>query len=84
MKKNPFDLSGRIALVTGASRGIRANALLPGLTRTRFATALFANEAIYQLAIDRIPMRRHAEPEEMAGAVLYLASIAVDGGSSAI
>ena len=73
-----------------AEFGIRVNALLPGLTRTRFATALFANEAIYQLAIDRIPMRRHAEPEEMAGAVLYLASdassyttgesIVVDGG----
>jgi len=73
-----------------AEFGIRVNALLPGLTRTRFANALFANEAIYQLAIDRIPMRRHAEPEEMAGAVLYLASdassyttgesIVVDGG----
>jgi len=73
-----------------AEFGIRVNALLPGLTRTRFANALFANEEIYQLAIDRIPMRRHAEPEEMAGAVLYLASdassyttgesIVVDGG----
>lgn len=73
-----------------ADFGVRVNALLPGFTRTRFASALFANDDIYNMAINRIPMRRHAEPEEMAGAVLYLASdassyttgetIVVDGG----
>jgi NAD(P)-dependent dehydrogenase (short-subunit alcohol dehydrogenase family) len=70
--------------------GIRCNALLPGLTRTKFAGALFANEDIYQQAISRIPLGRHAEPSEMAGTVLYLVSdassyttgecIVVDGG----
>ena len=73
-----------------ADFGVRVNALLPGFTRTRFASALFTNDDIYNMAINRIPMRRHAEPEEMAGAVLYLASdassyttgetIVVDGG----
>jgi len=70
--------------------GIRVNALLPGLTKTQFAGALFENEEIYQLAMERIPMGRHAEPREMAGTVLYLVSdaasfttgecVVVDGG----
>ncbi len=70
--------------------GIRVNALLPGLTKTKFAGALFSNDDIYQTAIQGIPMGRHAEPEEMAGTVLYLVSdassytngecIVVDGG----
>lgn len=71
---------------------IRVNALLPGLTRTKFAGALFENEENYKAAIDRIPLGRHAEPKEMAGAVLYLVSDAasyttgecmiVDGGTT--
>lgn len=70
--------------------GIRVNAILPGLTNTRLASALFQQEAIYQQVISEIPLRRHAEPEEMAGTALYLASnastytngacIVVDGG----
>ncbi len=67
--------------------GIRVNALLPGLTDTRFAAALTENPEI----LKRIPMGRAAQPEEMAGAVLYLVSDAssyttgtclnVDGGA---
>ncbi|MFS0826906.1 SDR family oxidoreductase [Pseudomonas phoenicis] len=70
--------------------GIRCNALLPGLTDTQFAAALVKNQAILDTALQRIPLKRVAEPGEMAGAVLYLASaassyttgaaLAVDGG----
>ncbi len=70
--------------------GIRVNALLPGLTKTKFAGALFADEKILEAAIKTIPLHRHAEPDEMAGTVLYLVSdassyttgecIVVDGG----
>ena len=70
--------------------GIRVNAILPGLTKTKFAGALFSNDDIYKKAVENIPMRRHAEPKEMAGTVLYLVSdassyttgeyIVVDGG----
>jgi NAD(P)-dependent dehydrogenase (short-subunit alcohol dehydrogenase family) len=70
--------------------GIRVNALLPGLTKTRFAGALFADQELYETAIGKIPLQRHAEPREMAGTVLYLVSeassytngecIVVDGG----
>jgi NAD(P)-dependent dehydrogenase (short-subunit alcohol dehydrogenase family) len=53
---------------------IRVNALLPGLTETKFASALFTNKDIYDTATAKIPMKRHAVPMEMAGAVLYLVS----------
>jgi NAD(P)-dependent dehydrogenase (short-subunit alcohol dehydrogenase family) len=70
--------------------GIRCNALLPGITKTKFAGALFTNKDIYAEAMSRTSLGRHAEPEEMAATVLYLASaassyttgecIVVDGG----
>lgn len=73
-----------------APQGIRVNALLPGLTDTKFASALTKNDAIMKQALMHIPMKRSAVPEEMAGTVLYLASeassyttgacINVDGG----
>lgn len=76
-----------------APHGIRVNALLPGLTKTKFAGALFENEKMHKMALAMIPMARHAEPVEMAGTVLYLVSdassyttgecIVVDGGLTA-
>lgn len=69
---------------------IRVNALLPGLTETKFASALTSNEKILKTALMQIPLGRTAQPEEMAGTVLYLVSdassyttgttITVDGG----
>ena len=73
-----------------AQFGIRCNALLPGLTDTKFSSALVNNDAILNAALQQIPLKRVAKPGEMAGAVLYLASDAssyttgtalnVDGG----
>jgi NAD(P)-dependent dehydrogenase (short-subunit alcohol dehydrogenase family) len=60
-----------------APYGIRVNALLPGLTRTRLAGALLEGENRKAWEA-KIPMARPAEPKEMAGAVLYLVS---DGAS---
>lgn len=70
--------------------GVRVNALLPGATDTKFAAALIKNDAILAKALEHIPLGRVAQPDEMAGAVLYLASDAasyttgvclnVDGG----
>jgi NAD(P)-dependent dehydrogenase (short-subunit alcohol dehydrogenase family) len=69
---------------------IRVNALLPGLTQTKFAGALFDNPDFYDEAVRAIPLKRHATPSEMAGVVLMLVSgagsyingecITVDGG----
>jgi NAD(P)-dependent dehydrogenase (short-subunit alcohol dehydrogenase family) len=69
---------------------IRVNALLPGLTETKFASALTSNEKILKTALMQIPLGRVAQPDEMAGTVLYLVSdassyttgttVTVDGG----
>ena len=69
---------------------IRVNALLPGLTDTKFSSALTQNDGILKLVLPTIPMGRIAKPGEMAGMVLYLVSDAasyttgatfvVDGG----
>lgn len=73
-----------------APQGVRVNALLPGATDTKFAATLVKNPEILKRALMHIPMNRIAEPNEMAGAILYLVSPAssyttgaclnVDGG----
>ncbi len=73
-----------------APLGIRVNAILPGLTETKFASALTQNPAIKEMALQHIPLGRIAQPDEMTGAALYLCSDAssyttgacleVDGG----
>ncbi|MDB5824685.1 MAG: family oxidoreductase [Herminiimonas sp.] len=73
-----------------APMGVRVNALLPGATDTKFASALFDDPVVMERVMNRVPMKRLAQPEEMAGTVLYLASDAasyttgaclnVDGG----
>ena len=71
--------AGLISMTKGfakelAAKKIRVNALLPGLTKTDFSKALFEMEEIHKHVIAEIPLQRHAEPHEMAGAVLYLVS----------
>jgi NAD(P)-dependent dehydrogenase (short-subunit alcohol dehydrogenase family) len=73
-----------------AGSNIRVNALLPGLTDTKFAAALVKNQEILNLILPSIPLGRVAQPTEMAPAALYLVSPAagyttgaclpVDGG----
>ena len=73
-----------------AEDGIRVNALLPVLTDTKLAAALVHDEAMLAPMLPRLPMKRAAQPDEMAGLVVYLASSAasyttgacinVDGG----
>jgi dehydrogenase/reductase SDR family protein 4 len=75
-----------------AQYNIRVNAIAPGLTKTRFSEALWGNQDILQGAMLGIPLRRVAEPDEMVGAVIFLASdassyvtgqtVAVDGGAT--
>ncbi len=70
--------------------GIRVNAVLPGLTDTRFASALTTDDKMLAHFLPAIPLARVAQPQEIAPAVLYLVSdaasyvtgttLAVDGG----
>jgi NAD(P)-dependent dehydrogenase (short-subunit alcohol dehydrogenase family) len=69
---------------------IRVNSIAPGITRTDFSQPLIDNPQILKALMSNTPLARVAEPEEMVGAVLYLASdaasyvtgqiIAIDGG----
>jgi NAD(P)-dependent dehydrogenase (short-subunit alcohol dehydrogenase family) len=71
-------------------RNVRVNCIAPGLVRTDFAKALWENPEIYEQAIQRYPLRRIGEPDEIAGTAIFLASaagsfitgqtIVVDGG----
>ena len=69
---------------------VRVNAIAPGLIKTRFAEALWGNEELLKRVVESNPMRRIGSPEEIAGAVVFLASdaasyvngevIVIDGG----
>lgn len=75
-----------------AQYNIRVNAIAPGLIRTRFSEALWSNPDILQVVMTRTPLRRVGEPDELVGAVIFLASdassyvtghvLVVDGGSA--
>ena len=71
-------------------RNVRVNCIAPGLVRTDFARALWENQEVYERAVRSYPLRRIGEPEDIAGAAVFLASragslitgqtIVVDGG----
>ena len=77
-----------------ARRGVRVNAIAPTFTRTALTTRLQNDPEMVRIIEERTPMGRFAEPEEMAGAILYLCSpassmvtgqiLAIDGGWTAI
>ncbi|MCA0872398.1 SDR family oxidoreductase [Seohaeicola saemankumensis] len=55
-------------------RGIRANAICPGLVRTDFAKALWDNPEAEARANSQIPLRRLGEPDDFGGAAVFLGS----------
>jgi NAD(P)-dependent dehydrogenase (short-subunit alcohol dehydrogenase family) len=73
-----------------AADNIQVNAIAPGFIKTRFSSALWGNPDLNQAISRATPAGRIAEPEEVAGAALYLASpassfttgsvLVVDGG----
>ena len=72
--------------------GVRVNCIAPGIIRTDFAKALWENPDIYARTIKQYPLRRIGEPDEVAGAAVYLSSkagafitgqtLVIDGGGT--
>lgn len=58
--------------------GVRANVVCPGLIKTKFSEGLWSNEKLVEGFTKMLPLRRIADPSEMAGVVMLLAS---DAGS---
>ena len=54
--------------------GIRSNAICPGLIQTKFSKALWTNDKILGQVEKHLPAGRMAQPDEMAGLALFLAS----------
>jgi NAD(P)-dependent dehydrogenase (short-subunit alcohol dehydrogenase family) len=90
-KAADFQLARNLAAEYGAS-GVRVNCIAPGLIRTDFARALWEDEANLANALSGTPLGRIGEPEDIAGAAIFLASdasryvtgqtIIVDGGAT--
>ena len=76
--------------IENAPFGVRFNAIAPGFIRTQFARALFEVPEKERLVVEATPIGRIGEPDDVAGAAVFLASaasrfitgqvIVVDGG----
>jgi NAD(P)-dependent dehydrogenase (short-subunit alcohol dehydrogenase family) len=87
-----ISMTQTLSLELGPS-DIRVNAIAPGLVETRFSRVLIEDEAMRDMFVKRTALGRHAQPEEMAGAAVFLLSDAasymtgqvmvLDGGMTA-
>ena len=83
----------RSLAIDWAEHGVRVNAVAPGFTVTPMTAAFFENETFVRAATRRIPLGRLLQPDEIAGAIVFLASplagaitgvvLPVDGGWTA-
>jgi NAD(P)-dependent dehydrogenase (short-subunit alcohol dehydrogenase family) len=86
-------LTRNIAVEFG-SEGIRANTIAPGLVKTEFAGPLWQNPELAKAQIEKTPLGRIGEPEDIAGAAVFLASqasgwmtgqtLVIDGGVTVV
>ena len=92
-KAADLQLARNLAVEWGP-RGIRANTIAPGLVRTDFARALWEDPALLRRRTADTPLRRIGEPDEIAGAAVFLAgpagrfmtgqTMVIDGGVLAV
>ncbi len=90
-KAADFQLARNLAHEFGPDN-VRVNCIAPGLIKTDFARALWEDPATLERATKGVPLRRIGEPDELAGAAVYLASqagsfmtgqaLVVDGGAT--
>jgi 2-dehydro-3-deoxy-D-gluconate 5-dehydrogenase len=68
----------RVLAIEWAPYGVRVNCIGPTFLRTPLTAPMFADEGYYQEIVDRIPLGDIGKPEDVVGAVVYLASPASD------
>jgi meso-butanediol dehydrogenase/(S,S)-butanediol dehydrogenase/diacetyl reductase len=92
--KAAIDNFSRAAAAEGAPHGIRVNVVIPAVVETPATAGMLADEASRRNTEKLIPMGRVGQPEELANAILFLASdeasyitgasLPVDGGRSSV
>jgi NAD(P)-dependent dehydrogenase (short-subunit alcohol dehydrogenase family) len=90
-KAADFQLARNLAVELGP-HNIRVNCIAPGVIKTDFARALWQNPKIAQATEAATPLRRLGEPDDVAGAVVFLCSpagryitgqnLVIDGGTT--
>jgi len=78
ISKAAVNMLTKVLAIELGDYNIRVNALAPGVIKTRFSRALWDNELFMAEALKQTPLKRIAEPEEVARMALALAS---DAGS---
>ena len=68
-----ISMTRTFALELGSS-GIRVNAIAPGFIKTKFSSALVDNPQVSKMIIDRTPLGRIGDPEDLVGLAIFLAS----------
>jgi NAD(P)-dependent dehydrogenase (short-subunit alcohol dehydrogenase family) len=74
----------KVLAVELAADNIQVNAIAPGFVKTRFSAALWQNPMLSDRIQQKTPAGRMAEPDELAGVALYLASPASSFTTGAI
>ena len=74
----------QVLAVELAPANIRVNAVAPGYVKTKFSSVIWQNPHVYAAVKARIPQGRMAEPEELTGVMLYLASDAASFTTGAV
>ena len=76
--KGGIEAMVRSAAATYAKRGIRVNAVAPGLTDTRLASSILRSEQMREASAAKIPINRINEAEEIAQAITWLLTSSPD------
>lgn len=89
-KAADLQLARNLAVEAGPDN-VRVNCICPGVVKTHFAEALWKDPKMEKLMTQQLPLRRFGEPDDIAGAAVFLASPAgqwmtgqgmiIDGGT---
>ena len=91
--KGGVEMLTKVLALEWATRGVRVNCLAPGYVDTDLTSSLLHHETLGKPFLDHTPMGRFGEPQDLAGAAVFLASdasaymtgqsLVIDGGWTA-